>query len=545
MHEYKRRGIDVVMQTEPEGGGILALLGNAWRARRAARGVDVVQAFDGWPYSAYAWGAVLGTRKKLFIIGVGTYTVAPLDYFVKRVLLRRAYRRAQKIFCMSAYTRARLLEKMPLGNVVVIHFGASPMPELSASERASYEAAFNLGKGAPVILTIGEIKERKGQIDTLRAIIRLRSEFPNIQYVVVGSDANRAYVEAMRSEAARAGMQDHLHIITGARDDKALSYLYQSSDIYAMNSRSESGHFEGFGLVFLEAGLFGKPGVGSRGSGIEDAIADGVSGFLCAQGDDQDIAEKLRMILTGDRVAWSARARAHAEKFTWTRTVAAYERHYATPSPPSFVRTLWNRVRGAAPSPRRYAQIFDIIRGARPRIIMEVGTWNGGRAVEMIRDARAVRPGERISYIGFDLFEDLSEEMFYAELSKRPPPEREVRARLMATGAHITLIKGDTNLVMRDAVAKLPAADFIFIDGGHRYETIKNDWECARAALAPGGIVIFDDYWHGRADAGCARVIDEIDPGDYAVSILPIVDQFTNPEFGSLIIQLVMVRRRV
>ena len=38
--------------------------------------------------------------------------------------------------------------------------------------------------------------------------------------------------------------------------------------------------YEGFGIVYLEANLFGKPVIGSRSGGVPDAVLDGVVKLL-------------------------------------------------------------------------------------------------------------------------------------------------------------------------------------------------------------------------------------------------------------------------
>ena len=57
---------------------VFNILSNLIALRRKARGYDIIHAHDGWPYGFYAYFAIIGTRKKLFITGVGTYSVAPL-----------------------------------------------------------------------------------------------------------------------------------------------------------------------------------------------------------------------------------------------------------------------------------------------------------------------------------------------------------------------------------------------------------------------------------------------------------------------------------
>src|SRR5579872_6842441 len=87
-----------------------SFLRSAREVREAARGCDVVHAMDGWPLALWGYGAVLLRTKKLFINGVGTYSVAPLHSFWKRPLVRLAIRGAQKVFCISAYTQRLMRE---------------------------------------------------------------------------------------------------------------------------------------------------------------------------------------------------------------------------------------------------------------------------------------------------------------------------------------------------------------------------------------------------------------------------------------------------
>ena len=54
--------------------------------------------------------------------------------------------------------------------------------------------------------------------------------------------------------------------------------------------------------------------------------------------------------------------------------------------------------------PNRYEQLADLIRHYKPKSILEVGTWNGGRAIEMA--LAAFETQDSITYYGFDLFED-------------------------------------------------------------------------------------------------------------------------------------------
>lgn len=198
---------------------------------------------------------------------------------------------------------------------------------------------------------------------------------------------------------------------------------------------------------------------------------------------------------------------------------------------------IYNKYKG----PKRYHHLFDEIQRLKAISILEVGTWSGGRAQQMIEHAKKVSPKSEISYVGFDLFEDLSEEMYHHELSKKPPTIVEVEKRLHSTGANITLIKGNTLDTLPSFVNESKKFDFIFIDGGHHVETIRSDWNAVSKLMHANTVVIFDDYWRNNYSQSAKPVVDEIDTTKYKVEILSEIDCFDNPDFGRLEISFAKV----
>ena len=50
--------------------------------------------------------------------------------------------------------------------------------------------------------------------------------------------------------------------------------------------------------------------------------------------------------------------------------------------------------------------------------------------------------------------------------------------------------------------------NYVFLDGGHDYETVKNDLECCAEVVDNGGTILCDDYNLSYAP-GVKRAIDE------------------------------------
>jgi hypothetical protein len=197
--------------------------------------------------------------------------------------------------------------------------------------------------------------------------------------------------------------------------------------------------------------------------------------------------------------------------------------------------------------PRRYVNLFRTIYRERCASVVEIGTWNGIHAEQMIRVAAARTDIRSVRYVGFDLFEDLSDEQFHQEFSKRPPSYEDVLRRLQATGADVRLVRGNTRTTVPQSAALLADADLTFIDGGHSIETITSDFNAVIAAVRPGAPVILDDYYvepgPHLAGLGAQSLIDGLDRSKFDVSLLDPVDVIERDE-GPLWIRMVEVRRR-
>lgn len=191
--------------------------------------------------------------------------------------------------------------------------------------------------------------------------------------------------------------------------------------------------------------------------------------------------------------------------------------------------------------PKRYSYIFKIINEIKPINIMEIGTWNGKKAKKMIAIAKKYNNFKAITYYGFDIFENMTDEKFTVEVAKMPPSQKKVEEALKKTGINIKLYKGDTIYVLPKVIKILPKMDFIFIDGGHSVKTIINDWNYAKELMHVKTVVIFDDYWN-RNDAGAKPIVDKIDRKKYEVEIIPIQDEFKK-KWGILKINLVKVKK--
>lgn len=259
--------------------------------------------------------------RPLLATAVGTYAVLVLDG-PWRALFRRAYRAARSIPAISAYTGDRLAQKLPdvAPKITPIPLGVTPPAAARFPPASEREPAF---------LAVGAVKRRKGTHLIVEALGRLAGEFPDSKLYIAGDAGDKAYVDEVQRAIARHRLDSHV-VWLGQIPELELEQIYDRVRGLVMPSLNHKQHFEGFGLVHLEANARGVPAIGSRGCGNEDAIRHDYSGFLVEQGDVEQLAGAMAALLRPhtDWDRMSENALAFAREMDWERTAAAYARLY-------------------------------------------------------------------------------------------------------------------------------------------------------------------------------------------------------------------------
>jgi len=165
----------------------------------------------------------------------------------------------------------------------------APSPERIAAMRT----AIGFGKDVFGVLALGRHVRRKGFDDLIHAVSMLAAEGRKISLCVAGDGPDSPRLHAL---AEKFGARGSIHF-PGRIPDDELPTLYAACDVFAMTPRSEGPDVEGFGIVYLEANVMGKPVIGSRAGGVPEAVADGVSGLLVVPGSARAIADALRKLM--------------------------------------------------------------------------------------------------------------------------------------------------------------------------------------------------------------------------------------------------------
>lgn len=241
--------------------------------------------------------------------------------WLKRESARYLFGNAAGIVANSTWCAA-------LASDVMREIGITAPPPVAAIDLGTDPAQFRppdhtRGAGtSQIILTVARLVPHKGQDIAIRALSALSDEFPELQYVIVGTGEDEA---RLRDLAAELIVTDRVSF-AGRMDDEELKDAYATSTLYVGLSRVDQEiNAEGFGISFVEAAASGLPVVAGDSGGVRSAVRDGETGIVVPPTDAAAAASAIRLLLRDPalRARMGEAGRAAVENhYNWDRVAA-------------------------------------------------------------------------------------------------------------------------------------------------------------------------------------------------------------------------------
>jgi hypothetical protein len=152
---------------------------------------------------------------------------------------------------------------------------------------------------------------------------------------------------------------------------------------------------------------------------------------------------------------------------------------------------------------------LDEIRKKKPKNFLEIGIFHGVTSRNVCELLYSIYKND-FKFTGIDLFSNdlkiLKDEgipntkfsnplktIYYKHIVRLDPYSVEsVNKLLKKFISNINIIQGNSNEVLKKI--NLDKFDFVFLDGGHKFETVKNDLENLTQVIINNGTILCDDY---------------------------------------------------
>ncbi len=224
-------------------------------------------------------------------------------------VLQRAVSSGAVVHTSSHASTKAVRELFPRARVVTVHLGALPLPAPPT------QAPIDDLDGAPFVLAVGKLEQRKNLPSLVRAFGELATALPDLHLVLAGSNGDdRVNIDAAIDSLGAASNRVSF---TGRVDDEVRSWLLHNASVLAYPSLDE-----GFGFPLLDAMQAGVPIVASDAGSIPEVGGNAV--LLSDPNDIEALASNINTALTDSAIrsqliaAGSARWR----EFTWEKCAA-------------------------------------------------------------------------------------------------------------------------------------------------------------------------------------------------------------------------------
>jgi len=250
---------------------------------------------DGKIVVVYQQAMQLGVKKKDFIhtrrFSRIDIWISPLEFLAKQV---------------------REKTKFPSERIYVIPLGVEIQQLLcQTTERSSARVQYNLDQNITVLGIIGRIDPKKGQLFLVSALAELRKKHEDLHVLIVGEKTRgeaEGYEEDVKKAIAKLGLKKFVHFKPFSDD---VGSFYAACDIVVMASEAET-----FGMVTLEAMLFGCKIIGTNTGGTPELLGWGEFGELYGPDNMKEFCQAFEtMMVDEDRAAEKARnGRIHSKE---------------------------------------------------------------------------------------------------------------------------------------------------------------------------------------------------------------------------------------
>ena len=225
--------------------------------------------------------------------------------YIKNSLQYALMKRAAKKFDKFIVLTTGNLKEWKGNNTMVIPNPLSFYPEAKAKLENK------------TVIAVGSHSYIKGYDLLLLAWREVIRDHPDWVLTIYGKiDDNKTYLK----QAETLGLQDHVIFFHPVKD---IQHKYMESSIMVLPSRSE-----GFGMVLIEAMACGVPCVSfDCPEGPADIIGDGENGFLVANGNIEELASKIMVLIEEEdrRKTMGKKAKQQVRRYLPKRVVSQWD----------------------------------------------------------------------------------------------------------------------------------------------------------------------------------------------------------------------------
>ena len=239
-----------------------------WKLAKILKKYENYRLYSHFPVEPYS--LILPFIKNYFIsnifYAIGSYTLELQSNIRTKLIFYFAKKSFNKVIYLSSFSKFVIENKINFSSTktkIIIN----PIINLKNNKNLKIKKFNN-----KTILSVGEIKPRKGYHFLIRALNIINNKFKqNYDLIIIGKSINQSYFNELKNTIKKYRLEKNVKFKKNINENKIKDF-FRKSNIFVLLSKKIGNFFEGFGIVYLEALHYELPIIISKESGARDLL---------------------------------------------------------------------------------------------------------------------------------------------------------------------------------------------------------------------------------------------------------------------------------
>ena len=221
------------------------------------------------------------------------------------------------VIANSKFTKNLLKKILPnKNNINYVYPGANDLRDIKSDN-------FTEVNGNPIIITLARLEKRKGHLQILKVIKKLKTEFPKILYFIAGDGEEKSNLKKFVNDNQ---LISNVRFV-GLVNENQKKFLFEKANLMIMPTLDETDKrsIEGFGIAYLEAAFFGIPSIASSVGGTPEVVINESTGMIIRN--CEELYETTRNLLKNNsnlKLLGENAQKRSINNFKWDKVVNDY-----------------------------------------------------------------------------------------------------------------------------------------------------------------------------------------------------------------------------
>ena len=241
---------------------------------------------------------------------------------LKKNRIKKTFLKCSHIIANSIFTKNKIVNLgVKPSKIKVIYPGINKF-DIKLEKKNKFLKKYKNFK--PILLTVARLEKRKNHKKIIYAVNHLIKECKDLLYLIAG---NGPEMKSINKLINKLNLNKNIKLL-GSINEVDKNFLYKIADLHVMPTIQDKNSLsiEGFGISYIEAGIYGVPSITSGLGGTKESVINGKTGIICNPNSVISIKDSIKKIIfnKSQYKKMSKNSKFFSKKFLWEKNINNY-----------------------------------------------------------------------------------------------------------------------------------------------------------------------------------------------------------------------------